>query len=107
MISPCTAFTSRPTRRATARIDTRPAPHRALSNSQRLGVSTLQSNSGEAKAICASFSARFDFRALAASASVSFRLRTSRTTVFTTPPFYIRKEVGHELVGIDERISAL
>jgi hypothetical protein len=47
--SPCTAFTSRPARRAASRMDIGPAPHRTLSSSHRFSVRTFQSSSGVAK----------------------------------------------------------
>ena len=53
--SPCTAFTSRLTRRAASRMDTGPAPHSALSNSHRFAVNTCHSNSGVAKLMRADF----------------------------------------------------
>jgi hypothetical protein len=56
--SPCTAYTSRSKRRAASRIDIGPTPHNTLSSSHRLPVSTGHSNSGEAKAMRASRSAR-------------------------------------------------
>lgn len=83
---PTPALTSRPTRRAASRIDTGPAAHSAFSNSQRLALNTFQSSSGEANAIRAWASPRPLFIARAASANVSARLRTSRTTVFMIPP---------------------
>ena len=103
--SACTAFTSRPTRRAASRIDTRPAPHSTLSSSQRFAVRTCHSSSGVAKAIRASRSPRRVFITRDASASVSASERTSRTTVFIIPPLYIRSEVDHQLIGRRERIS--
>ena len=53
--SPCTALTSRPTRRAASRMDTGPMPHGALSNSHRVAFRTCQSNSGDANAMRADF----------------------------------------------------
>ena len=47
--SPWTALTSRSARRAASRMDTRPAPQRAFSSSQRLAVRTFHSSSGVAK----------------------------------------------------------
>jgi len=50
------ALTSRPTRRAASRIDTGPAPQRALSNSSAWRVSTCHNSSGLAKLIRVAFS---------------------------------------------------
>jgi len=105
--SPCTAFTSRPTRLAASRMDMAPAPHIALSNSHRLAVSTCHSNSGVAKPMRASRSARPDFIARDASASVSARERTSRTTVFMIPPRNVSIEVKHQLIRRRKRIKKL
>ncbi|TAK81509.1 MAG: hypothetical protein EPO20_25785 [Betaproteobacteria bacterium] len=51
--SPCTAFTSRPARRAASRSVIAPPPAMALSSSQRLAVKTFQSKSADAKEMCA------------------------------------------------------
>src|SRR3972149_6591380 len=97
--SPCTAFTSRPTRRAASPMDTGPAPRRTFRSSQRFAVSTSQSNSGVAKPMRASRSARPVFMARAASANVSLRERTSRTTMFMVPPRDVSFKVSHQLIG--------
>src|SRR5471032_1811456 len=95
--SPCTALTSRPTRRAASRIDTGPAPQSALSNSQRLAVRTFQSNSGVAKLIRADFSDLPVFQIRTKSAIESEGVRTSRITDFMVPPRNIMWEVGDQL----------
>ena len=48
-MSPCTAFTSRPTRRAASRIEIGAAPQSAFRSSHRLAVRIFHSNSGVAK----------------------------------------------------------
>src|SRR5260370_164033 len=48
---PCTAFTPRPTRLATSRMESGPAPHSAFNSSHRLAVRTRHSSSGLAKPI--------------------------------------------------------
>ena len=105
--SPCTAFTSRSTRRAASRIDIGPAPQSTFRSSQRFAVSTCQSNSGVAKLIRASRSARPVFIARVASAKVSRRERTSRTTVFMVPPRHISFKIGDRLIRCGEDIWLL
>src|SRR5690606_1548906 len=94
-------------RRAASRIDTGPAAHSAFNNSQRLALNTFQSSSGDANAIRAWASPRPVFIARAASAKVSARLRTSRTTVFMVPPRNIRSEVAGELIRIGKDVIRL
>lgn len=105
--SPCTALTSRPTRRAASRMDTGPMPHSALSNSHRLAVRTCQSNSGDANAMRADFSARPDFQAFTKPAIESLGERTSRITVFIVPPRNVCLKIGDELVWRCELVPAL
>ena len=64
----------------------------------RFALNTFQGNSGEAKAIRASFPARRLFRMRAAYSIVEASDRTSSTTVFTIPPRDVRIEVGQHLV---------
>ena len=96
MTSACTALTSRPTRRAASRIDTGPAPHRALSSSQRFAPRTRHSSSGVAKLMRALFCGLPDFATASASAIAAAGARTSRITVFIhNPPnvaFEVRKK---------------
>src|SRR5450755_2230244 len=103
--SPCTALTSRPTRRAASRMETGPTPHSALSNSHRFAVSTCQSNSGDAKAMRADFSALPDFHAFTKPAIASLGERTSRVTVFTIPPRNVGLKVSDQPVWRRELVS--
>jgi len=104
--SPCTALTSRPTRRAASRIDTGPAPQRALSSAHRFGVNTRQSNSGVAKLMRADFSALPVFQARAKSAIESPGVRTSRIKVFIVPPRDVILEVIYQLLRCREQVGA-
>ena len=107
VMSLCTAFTSRSTRRAASRMEIGPAPHIAFSSSQRLAVSTFQRSSGVAKLIRADFSAFPVFQARTKSSIDSLGSRTSRVTVFTVPPRNVAFKVGDELIWRLERVGAL
>ena len=95
--SPCTVFTSRPTRRAASRIEMGPAPHKALSSSQRRAVRTFHNSSGVSKLIRAVFWARPLSQARAKSSAACWRDATSRITVFTVPPLDIRFKICEQL----------
>src|SRR3990170_3381678 len=88
-------------------MDIGPAPQRIFRSSQRFAVSTSQSNSGVAKLMRASRSTRPVFMARAASASVSFRERTSSTTVFMVPPRDVSFKVSHQLIRRREGVRVL
>ena len=103
--SPWTALTSRPARRAASRIDTGPAPQRALSNSQRFWVNTRQSNSGVAKLMRADFSGFPVFQACTKSVIELAGVRTSRIKVFIVPPRDIFLEVSDQLLRRCEYIG--
>src|SRR6185503_8367855 len=105
--SPCTALTSRSTRRAASRRVTGPAPVSAESNSHRFWVSTLNSRAGVSKlmkAPCGSPS-----KARRKRRSTSSRDETSRVTVRISGPPVIDSlpKIGEELSGCSERIGAL
>jgi len=93
--SPCTAFTSRPARRAASRKVIGPWPAIALISSQRLAVSTFHSSSGVAKLMRAFESALRLFQTRTNSADTSRGVRTSRVTVFISPPLDIREKISH------------
>ena len=104
--SPWTALTSRPTRRAASRIDTGPAPQRALSSSHRFWVNTRQSNSGVAKLMRADFRGLPAFQARAKSAIESAGVCTSKVTVFMVPPRDVILEVSDQLLRCREHVGA-
>ena len=105
--SVCTALTSLPTRRAASRTVTGPAPHKALSSSQRLAVRTFHRSSGFAKEIRFAFDALPVFHAWEKSDIASAGERTSRVTVFTIDPFDVPLEGGKELVYAVKGVSGL
>src|SRR3990172_9028599 len=112
--SPCTALTSRSTRRATSRMDMAPAPVIAFSSFQRLPDSALNNNSGDSKLMRGaevlavprnSPSARFPpFHAWVKSPSVSARGRISIVTVFISPPLHILKKIRHQFIDRNEAV---
>src|SRR4030066_124570 len=101
--SPCTALTSRSTRRAAWRMDMAPAPVIAFSSSQRLPDSTLNSNSGDSKLMRGAVAFPL-FHAWVKSPSVSANGRISIVTVFIAPPPYILEKICHQPVNRNEAV---
>src|SRR4030067_1035666 len=112
--SPCTALTSRSTRRAASRMDMAPAPVIVFRHSPRLPDTTLNSNSGDSKLMRGaedlavprnSPSARFPpFHAVAKSPSVSANGRISIVIVFIAPPPYILEKIRHQPINRDKAV---
>ena len=103
--SPCTAFTSRFTRRAASRMDTGPAPQSALMSAQRFAVSTRQSSSGVAKLMRAALAPWPLCHARLKSAIAVAGGRTSRVTVFTMPPRNVGLESLNQAVRVSEGVA--
>src|SRR4030067_126494 len=99
--SPCTALTSRSTRRAASRMDMAPAPVIAFSSSQRLPDSTLNNSSGVSK-LMRGVDALPLFHVWVKSPSVSAKGRTSIVTVFIAPSPYVLEKIRHQLINRKE-----
>jgi hypothetical protein len=105
--SPCTALTSRSSRRAVSRIETGPAPVSVFNTSHRLAVRTSHSSSGLAKLMRLERSGRPTFQARALACRASLSGRTSRTTVFTIPPRDVSFEVVEQLLRRSKLVAGL